>query len=194
MKIAADVLTGRHVRLEPIAETHREGLRAAASDDSLWTYMPIKAVGEAFDDWFDGSRGMQERGEEIVFTVIRLDDDRIVGSTRFLALAPTHERLEIGHTFYARDVWGTVVNPECKFLLLEYAFGAMGANRVELKCDPANARSRAAIAKLGATFEGILREHLILPSGRKRDSAMFSILKRDWPEVSQGLEARLAVH
>lgn len=194
MNISDRCLNGRCIRLEPIAETHREGLRATCTDESLWTYMPIKAVGEAFDAWFDWSRGVQERGEEVVFAVIRLDDERIVGSTRFLAIAPAHERLEIGHTFYARDVWGTAVNPECKFLLLEYAFDVIGANRVELKCDPDNARSRAAIAKLGATFEGVLREHLILPSGKKRDSAMFSILRSDWPGVRRGLEARLETY
>lgn len=191
MKIAADVLSGRHIRLEPLAEKHREGLRAACADEKLWTYMPIKAVDEAFGAWFDWSCGVHEKGEEVVFVVVRLTDERIVGSTRFLAIALAHERLEIGHTFYERDVWGTAVNPECKFLLLEYAFETLGANRVELKCDPENARSRAAIGKLGATFEGILREHLILPSGKKRDSAMFSILKRDWPDVCSALETRL---
>lgn len=156
--------------------------------------MPIKAVGEAFDPWFDASRDVHERGEEIVFAVIRTSDDRVVGATRFLAIAAQHERLEIGHTFYAKDVWGSAVNPDCKRLMLEHAFEVMGANRVELKCDPGNERSRAAIAKLGAAFEGILREHMVLPSGRKRDTAMFSILKCDWPEVRAGLEARLAAY
>lgn len=191
MKIKSDILLGTSVRLEPIAEAHREGLRAA-SDDSLWTYMPIKATGEGFDPWFDWSRGVHESGDEIVFAVVRAEDERIVGSTRFLAIAVAHERIEIGHTFYAKDVWGSAVNPECKLLLLEQAFDVLGANRVEIKCDPGNARSRAAIAKLGASFEGVLREHLILPSGKKRDSAMYSILRRDWPDVRAGLEARLA--
>lgn len=192
MKVAADLLAGQYVRLEPITEAHREGLRAAADDESLWTYMPIKAVGEGFDPWFDRSCGVHERGEEVVFVVIRENDERVVGSTRFLAIAAQHERLEIGHTFYAKDAWGTAVNPDSKFLLLQYAFEVLGANRVELKCNQTNERSKAAIAKLGAVFEGILREHMVLPSGRKRDTAMFSILRRDWPDVRAGLEARLA--
>ena len=119
------------------------------------------------------------------FAVARL------GSARFTHIFPAHRRAEIGGTWYAREAQGTAVNPEAKLLLLGHAFAA-GLRRVELVCDARNARSRAAILKLGAREEGRLRAHMVLPDGGRRDSLMFSITDEDWPAVRARLEARLA--
>ena len=191
MEVIVETIKGEHVTLEPIREDHREALRRVAADEDIWTYMPRNAAGDYFDQWFNTARELTDNKQEIVFVVRRTINDDVVGSTRFLNLAPEHDRLEIGHTFYAREVRGSKVNPNAKLLLLSHAFEVMGANRVELRCDALNARSRAAIKKLGAQFEGILREHLLLPSGRRRDTAVFAILKSDWPRVRSGLQERL---
>jgi RimJ/RimL family protein N-acetyltransferase len=137
--------------------------------------------------WFAAEN---ERGTMITYAVRRLADDRIVGSTSYLALAPEHARVEIGSTWYAPEAQGTAVNPEAKYLLLANAF-AKGWNRVEFKTDAKNARSRAALAKLGAKEDGILRGHMWMPQGYFRDSVYFSILASDWPEVKAGLDKRL---
>ena len=192
MEVIVETIKGEHVTLEPIREDHREALRRVAADEDIWTYMPRNAAGDYFDQWFNTARELTDNKQEIVFVVRRIISGDVVGSTRFLNLAPEHDRLEIGHTFYTREVWGSKVNPNAKLLLLSHAFEVMGANRVELRCDALNARSRAAIEKLGAQFEGILREHLFLPSGRRRDTAVFAILKSDWPRVRAGLQERLS--
>ena len=192
MDLIVEMLAGDQVILEPLKEGHREALRAAAAEEEIWRYMPRSAVGNLFEIWFNEAMEVHDNKQQIVFIVRRTINGDVVGSTRFLNLASEHDRLEIGHTFYAKEVWGSKVNPNAKLLLLTHAFEVMGANRVELRCDALNARSRAAIVKLGAQFEGILRQHLLLPSGRRRDTAVFALLKSDWPRVRAGLEARLS--
>ncbi|MFZ5931362.1 MAG: GNAT family N-acetyltransferase [Pseudomonadota bacterium] len=191
MQLIAQNLTGRFVRLEPLLEAHREGLRAAASDPAIWTYMPDDGNGPGFDSWFDAGRKIHESGAHIAFAVRRLTDNILVGSTRFFEIVPAHKRAEIGWTWYAKSAQASAVNPECKLLLLAYAFAA-GANRIELKTDARNARSRAAIMKLGAKEEGIFRAHMVVRDGYIRDTVYFSIIRSEWPEVRAGLEARLA--
>lgn len=132
MQLTAQNLTGRYVRLEPLAEAHREGLRVAASDPDLWAFMPLDGSGAGFDGWFDTALQTHASGSHIAFAVRRLSDGALVGSTRFLEIVPAHRRAEIGRTWYARDAQAGAVNPECKYLLLDHAFTA-GANRVELK-------------------------------------------------------------
>jgi N-acetyltransferase len=154
--------------------------------------MPVKATGAVFDGWFDWSLGIHADQTEMVFAIRLLADERLVGSTRFLNISPRDKRLEIGHIWYAPDVWGTAVNPDCKHLLIGHAVEGMGANRVEIKTDANNARSRAAIAKLGAVEEGILRHHMVVREGRLRDTVMFSVLAGEWPGVRDQLDARLA--
>jgi len=117
---------------------------------------------------------------------------RYVGMTRYLNIEEAHKKLEIGSTWYAPSTWGGPVNPECKLLLMRHAFEALKFNRVEYKTDVRNARSRAAILKLGATQEGIFRKHMIMADGHVRDSVYFSIVDTDWPAVKAGLERRLA--
>ncbi len=189
MQLIAQNLTGRFVRLEPLAEVHREGLRAA-NDPAIWTFLSMRGYGPDFDIFFDTARQMHESSAHIVFCVRRLADDMVVGTTRFAEIVPAHKRVEIGYTWYAPAAQASPVNPECKLLLMTHAFDA-GANRVELRTDSRNARSRAAIAKLGAKQEGILRAHMVLHDGRLRDSVFFSIIRSEWPGVRAGLEARL---
>lgn len=192
MDLIVEMLAGDQVILEPLKEGHREALRAVAAEEEIWRYMPRSAVGDLFEIWFNEAMELHDNKQQIVFVVRRTINGDVVGSTRFLNLAPEHDRLEIGHTFYAKEVWGSKVNPNAKLLLLTHAFEVMGGNRVELRCDALNARSRAAIVKLGAQFEGILRQHLLLPSGRRRDTTVFALLKSDWPRVRAGLAARLS--
>jgi RimJ/RimL family protein N-acetyltransferase len=131
-----------------------------------------------------------EKGLMLTFVVRRLSDDAIVGSTSYLNIVPSDARVEIGFTWYCPDAQGGPVNPECKYLLLQNAFAAH-YNRVEFKTDAKNAHSRAALRKLGATEEGVLRSHMWMPQGYFRDSVYFSVLAGEWPQLKAKLEARL---
>lgn len=192
IKVEPVILSGCTVRLEPLAESHTEGLRAAAEDERIWPYMSTDAHGGGMDRFVATALKARDAGTDLPFTVRLLSDDRIVGSTRYLNIAPVHRRLEIGNTWYAPAVWASQVNPECKLLLLRHAFEAIGAFRVELRCDARNARSRAAILKLGAVEEGVLRRHMKMQHDFWRDTVQFAILDREWPGVKAGLERRLA--
>lgn len=184
------ILAGRFVALEPLEERHHAELIRAAEDKTIWTYFPID-IDKGFAarlPWF-----VQEmaKGTQMTFAVRRLSDGAVVGSTSYLAITPYDAKLEIGATWYIAGAQATAVNPEAKYLLLENAFAA-GYNRVEFKTDAKNARSRAALKKLGATEEGILRGHMWMPQGYFRDSVYFSILTSEWPHVRTALERRLA--
>jgi RimJ/RimL family protein N-acetyltransferase len=191
LELRALLAAGR-VRLEPLAEGHRDGLARAADDPRIWTHMPADASGAGFTDWFEGSLQTALAGREAVWAVRSLGDDALVGSTRYLAIEPAHRRLEIGHTWYAPSEWGGAVNPACKLALMRHAFETLGFNRVEFKTDNRNLRSQAAIARLGAVREGVLRAHMVRRDGTLRDSVYFSVVQGEWPVVRDGLTARLA--
>jgi RimJ/RimL family protein N-acetyltransferase len=180
------------VRLEPLEDQHREDLRVAADDERIWIHTLMLARGPEFDRWFDEARAQRAVGRQVPFAVRRCADQAIVGSTSYLDPVPWHRRVEIGSTWYTPDVWGTHVNPECKLLLLAHAFDVLGMNRVSLCTDARNARSQAAIEKLGAVKEGILRSHMVTQGSRVRDSVLYSIVSEQWPEVKARLAARLA--
>ena len=186
----APTLVGRSVRLEPLTEAHREALRPVAQDERIWTTSLTHALGPSFDTWFDDALAERASGRRLPFAV-RLAEGRLVGSSSFLDVTPAHRRVEIGATWYHPDVWGTAVNPECKLLLLGHAFDVMQVNRVALVTDALNLRSQAAIAKLGAVRDGVLRSDRITQGGRVRDSVVFSILAPEWPPVRARLEQRL---
>lgn len=192
MPLDVPPLTGRHVRLEPLAEAHREPLRLAADDERVWRHTLHIARGPGFDEWFDEAIALQAAGTRVPFAVRRLADDAPIGSTSYLDVALKHSRVEIGSTWYRPDCWGTAINPECKLLLLAHAFDVLGVNRVALVTDRLNERSQAAIAKLGAVREGTLRAHMVVQGGRVRDSVVFSITVGEWPAVRERLKARLA--
>ncbi len=183
-------LAGRFVVLEPLEPRHHTGLVAAAEDASLFAYMPFDAK-DGFAARIPDFTAEHASGRWVVYAVRRRSDDALIGSTAYLAIAPEHARVEIGSTWYTRDAQASFVNPEAKLLLLANAF-AKNWNRVEFKTDSKNARSRAALKKLGAIEEGIMRGHMWMPQGYFRDSVYFSILASDWPRVKAGLEERLA--
>ncbi len=190
MSIDAVTLTGRHVALEPLVDVHRELLRPAAQDPRIWTFT-ASALGAAFDPWFDSALRQAESGRERPFIVRLTRDGSVVGSTRYMSIDAQHKRVEIGTTWYARAVWASEVNPECKLLLMRHVFEALKWHRVEYKTDARNQRSRDAIARLGAVQEGIFRRHMIMADGHVRDSVYFSIVDSDWPTVKATLEKRL---
>ena len=151
---------------------------------------PLRSREEVDRRIADGLRA-EERKEEYAFAVRLKGDARVVGSTAYFAIVPRHKRVEIGYTWYSKDAQGTVVNPECKFLLLKHAFEDWGAIRVQLGTDVKNVHSQRAILKLGAKFEGRLRNHWIIPDGSIRDSMLYSIISEEWPGVKKALEARI---
>ena len=183
-------LKGRFIALEPFEQSHVAGLTEAGRDSSIWTYMPYD-VSSGIGPVLDWHLNENVEGRMITFVVRRLSDGALVGSTSFLNIVPEHGRVEIGSTWYAPQAQASAVNPEAKYLLFNHAFGAH-YNRVELKTDSKNARSRAAMRKMGATEEGTLRGHMWVPQGYYRDSVYFSILASEWPAVKAKLEARLA--
>ncbi len=183
----AGPLAGRIVRVEPIEERHRPGLREAAErDPQIHRYTNMYSFG--FDRWFDLAL---ESTNEVPFVVCV--DGRPAGSSRYLNVEPLHKRLEIGWTWLERAQWGTGANIETKYLLLRNAFDEWGAMRVEFKTDARNLRVRGALLGVGASFDGIFRKHMILPDSI-RDSAWYSVLDDDWPRVKAMLEEKIAKH
>jgi RimJ/RimL family protein N-acetyltransferase len=183
----SEPIGGRIVRLEPIAERHREGLREAAErDPQIHRYTNLYTFG--FDRWFDLAL---ETDKEVPF-VVHVGGTP-AGSTRYLNVEPFHRRLEIGWTWLERAQWGTGANVETKYLLLRRAFEEWGAMRVEFKTDARNLRVRGALLGVGCTFEGIFRKHMVLPDSI-RDSAWYAIVDDDWPRVRAMLEGKIARH
>lgn len=179
-------LTGSIVVLEPLVERHREALAAAAADPEIFRYFTTDlSERESFDRWFDLALG------ELTFATVI--GGVPVGSSRLMTLVPEHRRLEIGNTWLARAAWGTGANTEAKYLMLEHAFERLGVRRVEFKTEAANERSRAALAALPAQFEGVHRNHMLVRGGLNRDSAWYSVIDGDWPQVRELLRARLGL-
>lgn len=190
MNLVHQTLQNAHVRLEPLEERHREMLRGPAMADALtWRWWPRDMMGEGWDSQFDWQLGELAAERWLLHAVIA-PDGAAVGQSCYLAIRPEHHGVEIGGTWYGAAARGTTINPASKLLLLGHAF-ACGAERVELKTDSNNAASRAAMLKMGATFEGIHRRHMKRPDGSWRDTAWFSVIREDWPRVKAGLEARL---
>lgn len=191
MDLTATALENAFVRLEPFEERHRAGLTAAAEQDlSIFAHMPFPVAAQGYGVWFDRLRAEQAAGRWMPFAVIA-PSGAIVGQSCYLAIRPEHAGVEIGGTWYTRAAQGTAINPAAKLALIAFAF-ACGAERVEFKTDALNAQSRAALTKLGATFEGIFRRQMRRPNGTMRDNAYFSIIREEWPNVRAAIEARLA--
>ncbi|MEN5144778.1 GNAT family N-acetyltransferase [Brevundimonas diminuta] len=192
MNLPPVVLEDAFVRLEPFNAALRDEARAALDcDPEAWNGMVGAACGPHFDGWWDGAIKAMAAGSRIAFAVRRRSDGAVVGTTSLYEIKPEHRRCEVGSTFYRPEARGGPINPACKRLLLDHAF-SNGAIRVEIITDALNAPSQAAIRKLGATFEGVLRRHKITWTGRERDTAQFSILDDEWPQVRRGLDERLA--
>lgn len=186
-------LTGRHVTLRPLERGDRDALAAIAADDGLWDifYANVAQLKDA-GRWIDQAFQQQDYGRALLFAVCD-PAGQVIGATRFIRMNEGHRRVELGGTFYAKSVQRTGVNTEAKLLLLGHAFDALGCQCVQIRTDFLNRRSQAAIERLGAKQDGILRGHQIV-DGRLRDTVVYSILDREWPGVRQNLHYLLARH
>jgi N-acetyltransferase len=185
-------LKGSLAVLEPLEPKHAEDLWQAAQAPEIWQWLAhIGSSREYFDRWFEMSLTAHREGREGVFAIRDRRRDEIVGSTRYLAVRPADRALEIGWTWFNPSVWRTGINVEVKLLLLDHAFNELDCVRVEFKTDARNERSRASIAALPALFEGVLRNHMIVPDVGQRDSAYYSVIDAEWPTVRDNLERRL---
>jgi len=191
MQLEPQVLENRFVRLEPMTEGHREGLRAATNaDQRIWTELyPFSWANEHFEPTWAKLMGDQAAGNTQAYAVV--SGGEVAGLTTFYAIDPPNSVLEVGGTYYRPDARGGAVNPAAKRLMMTHAFDS-GARRVVYRVDALNARSRAAVTKLGATQEGILRADRLTWTGRIRDTVIFSILADEWPAVRDRLDERLA--
>ncbi len=185
-------LEGEAVRLEPLSPSHTDALVRVAEPGLFEFFHRMLRTREDVERYIADALEAAEEGVERPFVIIEKATGEPVGSTRYLEIQRRHRTLEIGSTWLAKRVWRTRVNTECKYLLLRHAFEELKVMRVQLKTDRRNERSRAAIERLGAKFEGVLRQHMLVRGGVVRDSAYYSILDGEWPEVKAGLEARLS--
>lgn len=187
------VLRGKHVRLEPLSEKHKDGLCRAISDGELWNlFVTLVPHVKDIDGFFQNAFSARESGDGLAFATIDEATNKVAGSTRFMKANLPYKRVEIGFTFLGKSFQRTKINTEAKLLMLTHAFEALGLNRVELLTDYLNTKSRNAILRLGAKQEGVLRNHMVMPNGRVRDSVLFSIIASEWPGVKQNLEYKLA--
>jgi N-acetyltransferase len=187
------VLEGTRVRLEPLRADHLADLERVAFDLPIWRWTIMGPQDEAgLRRWVDTALANQAEGTERPFATIDLASGRAVGSSRFMTIVPEHRRLEIGWTWVGSEFQRTGANREAKLLQLTHAFETLGANRVEFKTHVRNERSRNALAGIGATFEGVFRNHTIMPDGSLRHSAYFSVIAEEWPAVKASLAGRLA--
>jgi N-acetyltransferase len=185
-------LTGMHIRLEPMRPAHAAALLEAGRASEIWEWMPARPLTpNSMDRWLEKAIHAEAQGREYPFVVIRLADERVVGSTRYLDVQADDRTVEIGWTWYSPETWGGVVNPEAKYLLMRHAFDDWHAIRVALKTDIKNIHSQAAIKKLGARYEGTLRNQRIRPDGSYRDTVLFSVTVSEWPAVKLRLEQRI---
>jgi RimJ/RimL family protein N-acetyltransferase len=198
---APPVLEGRAVRLEPYHEGLKLELQAALDvDPHAWSLFPRAGYGEHFDSWWASSFGQAEARVAQNFAVRRKSDGAIVGTTSYLGIRPADLAVEIGATFYRPEARGGIVNPEAKRLLLAHAFAdgpepglfEAPAHRVEIVVDARNLRSQAAVRKLGAHLDGVLRQNKVTWTGHVRDTVVFSIIHAEWPMVRDKLESRLS--
>ena len=193
MLVQPVTLHGRHVRLEPLTRHHLDALVDIGLEEDLWRWTVSQI--RSRDDmraYMDEALEAEARGTALPFVTVAQASNLVVGSTRFANIDREHRRAEIGWTWVASPWQRTAVNTEAKYLMFCHAFETWGCVRVELKTDALNARSRAAILRIGATEEETFRNHMITESGRIRETAWFSILDREWPAVKQRLEQRLS--
>jgi N-acetyltransferase len=186
------VLPGERAVLEPLSRAHHDGLVAAVRDGELWklwyTHVPSP---EGMSDEIERRLAQQSAGSMQPFTVHDPRAGRIVGMTTYLNVDAANRRVEIGATWYAASAQGSGLNPQCKLLLLTHAFDTLNCIAVEFRTHFFNRQSRAAIERLGAKLDGILRSHQLMPNGALRDTCVYSIVASEWPAVRENLKARL---
>jgi RimJ/RimL family protein N-acetyltransferase len=181
-------LRGNQVVLEPLALSHAAELISLARSKNIWTHYALDGSNpETLNASFERGIAEREKGIQYPFTIKLLAGDRIIGSTRYLDIVPEHKKLEIGWTWLHPDYWGKGLNTECKLLLLSHSFEELGAERVQLKTDENNIRSRKAIEKIGGQFEGIFRNDMVRENGTNRNSAYYSIILSEWEQTKNNL-------
>lgn len=185
-------LESDHVILRPMRADDAPHFAAIGLDESIWRYMPFRPTGtESFEKWVAAALEEMAAGRAVAFTIVDKATESVAGSTRYFDFHGGSRGLEIGWTWLAPKFQRTAVNTHCKYLLLRHAFESLGANRVQLKTDGRNEKSKTAIQRIGAKYEGILRKHMLLPDGHIRDTAFFSVIAEEWPEVKRALEAKV---
>ncbi len=193
LNVTPVILEGARVRLEPLAEAHHAALCAVGLVEDLWRWSPKPLLTPAdMTAYIAFALAEQAAGRALPFVTVDRPSGRIVGSTRFGNIDKANRRVEIGWTWLAPELQRTGANTEAKYLMLRHAFETLGCLRVELKTDALNARSRAAIARIGAREEGTLRRHMLTASGRVRDTVYYSVVDEEWPAVKAELERRLS--
>jgi RimJ/RimL family protein N-acetyltransferase len=187
------ILEGRKVRLEPLALEHVPRLAEVALDPAIWKWTIARPTDEAgLRAWAEAALANREAGSEFPFVTLEASTGRPIGSSRFMNIVLEHRRVEIGWTWVAPAWQRTGANREAKLLMLGHAFDTLGCRRVEFKTDSLNEPSRTALLGIGAQFEGIFRNHMVMPDGRMRHSAYYSVIDEEWPAVRAGLERSLA--
>ncbi len=188
-------LSGTHAVLEPMQLAHVVDLNIAANDGELWRLKVTRVPTEqGMQAYVEHALQQRDKGREFPFVIRRLSDKRIVGTTRYYQISSTNRNCSIGYTWYSKSAQRTGINSECKLMLLEHAFEQLSCISVQWHTHHENTRSQEAIRRLGASFEGVLRNHMILPDGRIRHTHCFSMLDTEWPSSKAHLEERLAVH
>ena len=186
-------LEGSVVRLEPLSLAHVDALCDVGLDDDIWRLgVSQLRTRDDMEQYVESALALRAAHAAYPFATIERTTNRIVGSTRFANMEGANQRVEIGWTWLGRAWQRTAINTEAKYLMLRAAFEELNCNRVEFKTDVLNEKSRAALLRIGATEEGILRQHMVTASGRIRDSVYFSVIADEWPQVRQGLEEKLA--
>ncbi|MFZ6673776.1 GNAT family N-acetyltransferase [Undibacterium sp. Xuan67W] len=189
MQPSSFTLQDQHVSLEPLSQQHLPEIQMAAADGELWKlFFTSVPHPDNAQNWLNIALEMQEQSKAIPFAIRENATGQIVGSTRYCNIDHNNKRLEIGYTWYAQRVQRSAINTECKLLLLTHAFEQFGCIAVEFRTDWFNHRSQAAIERLGAKRDAILRNHMILPDGRVRDTVVYSIIENEWPGVKQNLQ------
>jgi RimJ/RimL family protein N-acetyltransferase len=186
------VLEGRIVRLEPLSMTHLDDLAEVALDPAIWQWTLARPTDTAtLGEWIQAALANAAAGAEMPFATLDAATGKAIGSTRFMSIVPEHRRLEIGWTWLGKARQLSGANREAKLLQMTHAFEALGANRVEFKTDSLNEPARRALLGIGSTFEGVFRNHMIMPGGRLRHSAYYSVVSEEWPAVKARLEAAI---
>ena len=192
MHCSSFILHGQYAQLEPLIQDHLSDIQAAAADGELWKlFFTSVPIFEQTQQWLDIALELRNQQKAIPFIVRSKSDGKIVGTTRYCNIDQNNKRLEIGYTWYSQSVQRSAINTECKLLLLTHAFEVFACNAVEFRTDWFNRKSQAAIERLGAKRDGVLRNHMILPDGRVRDTVVYSILQNEWPGVKKNLQYML---
>lgn len=186
------IVQNKVVKLLPIEHGHVEGIFKVSQHAEIWEHLTATLLDkESVESYVSDMVKKREAKTDFPYVIVDAKTDKIIGSTTLLEISHEHKRAEIGSTWLTPSYWRTTMNTNCKFLLLKYAFEELDLHRVQIKTGHENIRSQKAIERLGATKEGILRNHMIRKEGIQRHTVMYSIIKEEWPELKQRFIAQL---